>query len=113
MAALHPTRDGGLRSVGGSVVPGGPECFRPDAADVSTIGFFPWPWGWSFPRILAEVSTALWEFCWHGRRYLGGTGDLTLCETLRVGGKASVVFPLTSMSPLVTIVVAGLLPEES
>jgi len=43
---------------------------------------------------------------------LGGTGNLTLYQTLRVGGNASIVFPLTGMYPLVTIVVARFLLKE-
>jgi bacterial/archaeal transporter family protein len=35
---------------------------------------------------------------------LGGTGNILFFEALRVGGKASVVVPTTSLSPLVTVV---------
>ncbi len=80
---------------------------------VSTIGLFPVALVLVFSKnlgrgvnrsrgILLAVATGI----------LGGTGNLTLYETLRVGGKASVVFPLTSMYPLVTIVVARLLLKE-
>lgn len=43
---------------------------------------------------------------------LGGTGNLTLYQALRMGGEASVVFPLTGMYPLITIVLARLLLKE-
>jgi len=43
---------------------------------------------------------------------LGGTGNLTLYQALRLGGEASVVFPLTGMYPLVTIILARLLLKE-
>jgi drug/metabolite transporter (DMT)-like permease len=80
---------------------------------VSTIGLFPVALVLAFSKnlgrganrsrgILLAVATGM----------LGGTGNLTLYETLRVGGKASVVFPLTGMYPLVTIVVARFLLKE-
>jgi uncharacterized membrane protein len=80
---------------------------------VSTIGLFPVAIVLAFSKnlgrgvnrtrgILIAVLTGL----------LGGTGNLTLYQTLRVGGKASVVFPLTGMYPLVTIIVARLLLKE-
>jgi uncharacterized membrane protein len=43
---------------------------------------------------------------------LGGTGNLTLYQALRLGGEASVVFPLTGMYPLITITLARLLLKE-
>lgn len=43
---------------------------------------------------------------------IGGTGNLTLYQALRMGGEASVVFPLTGMYPLVTLVLARLLLKE-
>lgn len=43
---------------------------------------------------------------------LGGTGNLTLYQALRLGGEASVVFPLTGMYPLITIILARLLLKE-
>jgi drug/metabolite transporter (DMT)-like permease len=43
---------------------------------------------------------------------IGGTGNLALYQTLRAGGNASLVFPLTGMYPLVTIVVARFLLKE-
>lgn len=81
---------------------------------VSTIGLFPVALVLAFSRnlgrganrsrgILFAVVTGI----------LGGTGNLTLYETLRVGGEASIVFPLTGMYPLVTIVLARLLLKES
>jgi uncharacterized membrane protein len=44
---------------------------------------------------------------------IGGAGNLTLYQALRLGGEASVVFPLTGMYPLVTIVLARLLLKET
>jgi uncharacterized membrane protein len=80
---------------------------------VSTIGLFPVALVLLFSKnlrrgvnhssgVLFAVATGI----------LGGAGNLTLYETLRVGGKASVVFPLTGMYPLVTIVVARLFLKE-
>src|ERR1019366_1569720 len=80
---------------------------------VSTIGLIPAALVLAFSKnlgrgvnhfrgILLAVATGI----------LGGTGNLTLYETLRVGGKASVVFPLTGMYPLVTIIMARLLLKE-
>ena len=43
---------------------------------------------------------------------IGGTGNLTLYQALRMGGEASVVFPLTGMYPLVTLILARLLLKE-
>src|ERR1700722_18650957 len=43
---------------------------------------------------------------------IGGTGNLTLYQALRLGGEASVVFPLTGMYPLITIILARLLLKE-
>lgn len=43
---------------------------------------------------------------------LGGAGNLTLYQALRVGGEASIVFPLTGMYPLVTIFIARLWLKE-
>jgi drug/metabolite transporter (DMT)-like permease len=43
---------------------------------------------------------------------IGGTGNLTLYQALRIGGEASVVFPLTGMYPLVTLALARLLLKE-
>jgi len=43
---------------------------------------------------------------------IGGTGNLTLYQALRIGGEASVVFPLTGMYPLVTLVLARFLLKE-
>ena len=80
---------------------------------VSTIGLFPVTLVLAFSRnlgsgphrsrgILLALLTGV----------LGGTGNLTLYQTLRAGGNASVVFPLTGMYPLVTIVVARFLLKE-
>jgi drug/metabolite transporter (DMT)-like permease len=43
---------------------------------------------------------------------IGGTGNLTLYQALRMGGEASVVFPLTGMYPVVTLILARLLLKE-
>lgn len=80
---------------------------------VSTIGLFP-------VALLLLFSKNLRRGVNHSRGILfavatgilGGAGNLTLYETLRMGGKASVVFPLTGMYPLVTIVVARLFLKE-
>jgi uncharacterized membrane protein len=80
---------------------------------VSTIGLFPVALVLLFSKnlrrgvnhsrgILFAVATGI----------LGGAGNLTLYETLRIGGKASVVFPLTGMYPLVTIIMARLFLKE-
>jgi len=37
---------------------------------------------------------------------LGGTGNIAFFKSLTVGGQASVVVPLTAMSPLVTVLIA-------
>lgn len=80
---------------------------------VSTIGLFPVALVLAFSKnlgrginrtrgILIAILTGL----------LGGTANLTLYQTLRAGGKASVVFPLTGMYPLVTIIMARWLFKE-
>jgi drug/metabolite transporter (DMT)-like permease len=80
---------------------------------VSTIGLFPVALVLAFSRNLgrgANRSRGILLALLTGM--LGGTGNLTLYEALRIGGKASVVFPLTGMYPLVTIVVARFLLRE-
>jgi transporter family protein len=80
---------------------------------VSTIGLFPVTLVLAFSRNLgsgAHRSRGILLALLTG--VLGGTGNLALYETLRVGGNASVVFPLTGMYPLVTIVVARFLLKE-
>jgi drug/metabolite transporter (DMT)-like permease len=80
---------------------------------VSTLGLFPVALVLVFSRNLgrgAHRSRGILLALLTGM--LGGTGNLTLYEALRVGGKASVVFPLTGMYPLVTIVVARFLLKE-
>jgi drug/metabolite transporter (DMT)-like permease len=80
---------------------------------VSTIGLFPVALVLAFSKNVglgAHRSRGILLALLTG--VLGGTGNLTLYETLRVGGNASVVFPLTGMYPLVTIVVARFLLKE-
>lgn len=44
---------------------------------------------------------------------LGGTGNIAFFKALTVGGQASVVVPMTAMSPLVTVLMAlGILREK-
>ena len=43
---------------------------------------------------------------------LGGTGNILFFEALKVGGKASVVVPTTSLSPLVTVVLGYIALRE-
>jgi transporter family protein len=43
---------------------------------------------------------------------LGGTGNIAFFKSLTAGGQASVVVPLTAMSPLVTVLMALLLLRE-
>jgi transporter family protein len=43
---------------------------------------------------------------------LGGTGNIAFFKALSVGGKASVVVPATSLSPLVTVIVGYLALKE-
>lgn len=80
---------------------------------VSTIGLFPVALVLMFSKnihgganrtrgILLAMATGL----------IGGTGNLTLYQALRIGGEASVVFPLTGMYPLVTIILARFLLKE-
>ena len=81
---------------------------------VSTIGLFPVALVLAFSKnvrigsnlgrgILVATATGV----------IGGTGNLTLYQALRLGGEASVVFPLTGMYPLVTIILARLLFKET
>jgi drug/metabolite transporter (DMT)-like permease len=80
---------------------------------VSTIGLFPVVLVLAFSKnLLRGVNHRLGILFAVATGILGGAGNLTLYETLRVGGKASVVFPLTGMYPLVTIIVARLLLRE-
>src|SRR5580704_8752218 len=80
---------------------------------VSTIGLFPVTLVLIFSKnihvsvnrtrgILLAVLTGM----------IGGSGNLTLYQALRIGGEASVVFPLTGMYPLVTLTLARLLLKE-
>jgi drug/metabolite transporter (DMT)-like permease len=80
---------------------------------VSTVGLFPVAIVLAFSKnihhsanrnrgILLAMATGV----------IGGTGNLTLYQALRLGGEASVVFPLTGMYPLVTIILARLLLKE-
>jgi drug/metabolite transporter (DMT)-like permease len=80
---------------------------------VSTIGLFPVALVLVFSKnihhsanrsrgILLAMATGV----------LGGTGNLALYQALRLGGEASVVFPLTGMYPLITIILARLLLKE-
>jgi drug/metabolite transporter (DMT)-like permease len=80
---------------------------------VSTIGLFPVALVLLFSKnihhsanrtrgILLAMATGV----------IGGTGNLTLYQALRLGGEASVVFPLTGMYPLITIILARLLLKE-
>ncbi len=43
---------------------------------------------------------------------LGGTGNMAFFKSLTLGGKASVVVPVTSMSPLVTVIMAYFMLRE-
>jgi len=43
---------------------------------------------------------------------LGGTGNIAFFKSLSLGGKASVVVPMTAMSPLVTVIVAFVFLRE-
>jgi drug/metabolite transporter (DMT)-like permease len=80
---------------------------------VSTVGLFPVAVVLLFSKniyhganlrrgILLAMATGL----------IGGAGNLTLYQALRIGGEASVVFPLTGMYPLVTLILARLLLKE-
>jgi len=80
---------------------------------VSTVGLFPVALVLAFSKnihqsanrsrgILLAMATGI----------IGGTGNLTLYQALRLGGEASVVFPLTGMYPLVTIILARVLLKE-
>ena len=81
---------------------------------VSTVGLFPVALVLMFSKnlshgsnrsrgILLAIATGL----------IGGTGNLTLYQALRIGGEASVIFPLTGMYPLVTLVLARVLLKET
>jgi drug/metabolite transporter (DMT)-like permease len=80
---------------------------------VSTAGLFPVALVLLFSKnisqganrlrgILLAITTGL----------IGGTGNLILYQALRIGGEASVIFPLTGMYPLVTLILARLLLKE-
>jgi transporter family protein len=43
---------------------------------------------------------------------LGGTGNITFFNALSAGGKASIVVPATSLSPLVTVIVGYFVLKE-
>src|SRR5579872_645732 len=81
---------------------------------VSTAGLFPVALVLMFSKnlsqgsnrsrgILLAIATGL----------IGGTGNLTLYQALRIGGEASVIFPLTGMYPLVTLLLARMLLKET
>ncbi len=80
---------------------------------VSTIGLFPVALVLLFSKnlrhgahltrgILLAIATGV----------IGGTGNLTLYQALHIGGEASVVFPLSGMYPLVTLILARVLLKE-
>ena len=80
---------------------------------VSTIGLFPVALVLVFSRNLGRgANRSRGILLAVGTGMIGGTGNLALYQTLRVGGEASVVFPLTGMYPLVTIIVARWLLKE-
>ncbi len=43
---------------------------------------------------------------------LGGTGNITFFKSLMVGGKASIVVPATSLSPVVTVMMGFFILKE-
>lgn len=47
-----------------------------------------------------------------GTGILGGTGNIAFFKSLTVGGKASVVVPLTSLSPIATVVLGYFVLRE-
>jgi drug/metabolite transporter (DMT)-like permease len=80
---------------------------------VSTIGLFPVALVLAFSKnIHHSVNRTRGILLAMATGVLGGTGNLTLYQALRLGGEASVVFPLTGMYPLVTIILARLLLKE-
>lgn len=80
---------------------------------VSTIGLFPVALVLVFSKnIHHSVNRSRGILLAMVTGVLGGTGNLTLYQALRMGGEASVVFPLTGMYPLITIVLARLLLKE-
>lgn len=80
---------------------------------VSTAGLFPVTLVLLFSKNLYQGNDR-----WRGillalvTGVLGGTGNLTLYQALRLGGEASVIFPLTGMYPLITIILAKFLLKE-
>jgi uncharacterized membrane protein len=80
---------------------------------VSTIGLFPVALVLMFSKnIHHNVNRSRGIPLAIATGVLGGTGNLTLYQALRLGGEASVIFPLTGMYPLVTIILARLLLKE-
>lgn len=51
-------------------------------------------------------------FCAFCTGILGGIGNITFYKSLAAGGKASIVVPTTSLSPLVTVILAFLVLKE-
>lgn len=81
---------------------------------VSTIGLFPVALVLAFSKnVLVGANLRRGMLIATATGVIGGTGNLTLYQALRLGGEASVVFPLTGMYPLVTIVLARLLFKET
>ena len=80
---------------------------------VSTIGVFPVTFVLIFSKNIHHSANLTRGIVWAMLTgVIGGTGNLTLYQALRLGGEASVVFPLTGMYPLVTLVLARLLLKE-
>lgn len=80
---------------------------------VSTVGLFPVALVLAFSKNTRQSvnrSRGIWLAMATG--VLGGSGNLTLYQALRLGGEASVIFPLTGMYPLITIIMARLLLKE-
>ena len=80
---------------------------------VSTVGLFPVALVLLFSKNIAHSTNRLRGILLAiATGLIGGTGNLTLYQALRIGGEASVIFPLTGMYPLVTLILARLLLKE-
>lgn len=80
---------------------------------VSTAGLFPVALVLMFSKNLSQGSNRQRGILLAiATGVIGGTGNLTLYQALHIGGEASVIFPLTGMYPLVTLILARALLKE-
>jgi drug/metabolite transporter (DMT)-like permease len=79
---------------------------------VSSLGLFI-PVLFLFPAVLRERSHRKGLWIGFGSGLFGAAGNLALFAALNEGGKAAIVFPLTALYPLITVLVAIIFMRET